>query len=91
MKSKKEILSLAANLKLKIVNRKQPMIELAQKISLSELGIGDVVGVNMLKSMKEQLEERKYHQWRDRHYYAVLRYILNASDDIDPENLDLDK
>ena len=91
MIDQKSIVGVAGNLKRKLVNRGNKIGELVSRIATARAGMGKRVNPERLNTIEEELEFAISKQSRDALVYATLRWVLGLTNDIDPEDLELDK
>jgi len=85
-----DILHAAANLKVKLTKRSDHMMEMGIQILEATAGKRRM-NEQVYQTMQGQLLYAQEKQKNEGHIYATLRWVLGASDDIDLDDLELDK
>lgn len=91
MRDKKEVIGKAAELKLGLVSRGRQIMELSTLSSRARAGLASDIKPDRLETIEVQLNTLVAKQSRDSLYYATLRWALGITEDIDVNNLELDK
>lgn len=84
-----KVLTKATHLKSAMVSRAQRIEVLAAEIGKGHAGLLDVSS-DVLRTKEMEFGNLASAQERDGKYYATLRWVLECTDDIDPDNLQLD-
>lgn len=89
MRNREEIITKASHLKMAMVSRAQRLESLATDIGKCHAGVMKV-HPERLQTMEAEFGNLSSSQELDGKYFATLRWVLSCTDDIDPENLQLD-
>lgn len=84
------ILHTAANLKVKLGKRADRMMTIGMQILEATAGKRRM-NSELLQTMQQQLLHAQEMQREEGCIYATLRWVLGAADEIDPDDLELDK
>ena len=84
-----EVLTKAGHLKLAMVSRAKRIEQLAADIGKAHAGMVKV-HPERLQTMEMEFGNLASAQDRDGKYYATLRWVLECTEDIDPDNLQID-
>lgn len=90
MRSEKEMLSMAATMKVAMVNRMKRIENLSSLVVKADMGFSPA-SPERIETAREDLAEAMEFQRRDAQRYAVMRWVCGVADSIDPHNLELDK
>jgi len=91
MRERKDVLSVATNLKVRLINRGRRIEEFIAHIAKSGAGMVKKIHPDRLETMRVELDSAMLNQSRDVQQYATLRWILGVTEEIEPDNLELNK
>lgn len=89
MRSEKEIIGKAANVKVAMRGRISRIEMLAANIGKAAAGLAPEIKEDRLETMKKELDVLSERQFVDAHLLATFRWALGITDDIDVTNLEL--
>jgi len=91
IRTEQEIFHQAAISSSALQRRAEKIKQLVQNIGLANAGLAPDIKPARLKTMNEQLESLVDKQSYEACIYAVLRWVLGVTSEIDPTNLELGK
>ena len=90
MRTQDEVVGKAGLLKQKLLNRGRTMEQTISALAKSRAGLIRKINDERQETMERDLRNLTRKQEIDAIKYATLRWALGVTDDIDPENLELD-
>jgi hypothetical protein len=81
----------AANRKIRLLNRGVKIRELAATIGLAKSGMAPDIKPQRLETIEQEFEVLTTRQLDEATVYATLRWVLDITEEIEPNNLGLDR
>ena len=91
MRTEEEVVAIAAQLKVKLLNRGKQIEEMMTRQSKSDAGLSRKLHPEVYDTITKDLNHLSHKQMSNSLIYATLRWVLGVTEDIDTDNLGLNE